>query len=70
MYEIAVTPGTDEKYADVIDDLNTRYKAYMKKGVINLQEAGKVIGKLEQQYDLTNLEMEKLKSHIIGAINE
>ncbi|MBS3681711.1 hypothetical protein KGF86_16065 [Ornithinibacillus massiliensis] len=70
MYEKAVTPGTDEKYTKVIHDLNTRYKAYMKKGVVNLQEAGELLGKLEQQYDLTNLEMEKIKSFIIGKIIE
>lgn len=70
MYEKVVTSGTDEKYAEDIQDLNTRYKSYMKKGVVNLQEAGELVGKLEQLYVLTNPDIEKIKSFIFGKFIE
>ncbi|UOQ94497.1 PRK06851 family protein [Halobacillus shinanisalinarum] len=39
VYAEAVTPGTDEKYADEIDNLTRGYKSYMKEGVAYLKEA-------------------------------
>ncbi|MFD2922466.1 PRK06851 family protein [Halobacillus naozhouensis] len=39
VYAEAVTPGTDEKYADEISNLTRGYKSYMKEGVAFLKEA-------------------------------
>ncbi|MUV39035.1 hypothetical protein JNUCC1_02907 [Lentibacillus sp. JNUCC-1] len=39
LYEIAVAQGTDEKYADTIHDLTTRYKTCMKRGITKLKDA-------------------------------
>lgn len=40
LYEETVTPGTDERYAEEIDNLTKQYKSYMKKGIAALQMEG------------------------------
>lgn len=40
LYEETVTPGTDERYAEEIENLTKQYKSYMKKGVAALQMEG------------------------------
>ena len=39
MYEITVTPGTDEKYAAKLDDIRKRYKKRIKEGITALSAA-------------------------------
>lgn len=70
MYEKTVTPGTDEKYEKEITEINTRYKSYMKKGVVELKAAGDIIQKMEQKYTMEPREMEKVISFISGKIIE
>lgn len=70
MYELAVNPGTDEKYADEINELNNRYKSFMKKGVGDLKKAGDIIGRLEQQFVINQRDIEKITSFIKSKILE
>ncbi|GGF30548.1 hypothetical protein GCM10010954_32100 [Halobacillus andaensis] len=39
LYAETVTAGTDEKFAEEIEELTKSYKSYMKKGIIYLQQA-------------------------------
>ncbi|WP_042221006.1 hypothetical protein [Oceanobacillus manasiensis] len=64
LYEGAVTPGTDEKYADKINKVNDHYKSYMKKGVVELKKAGEYLESLEQQYSSTEQEQKKILEFI------
>ncbi|GIO26455.1 hypothetical protein [Ornithinibacillus bavariensis] len=68
IYEEAVTPGTDEKYAYEIENLNSRYKSFMKKGIQELKQAGEIIQKVEEQFIVDSREIEKVKSFILGRI--
>jgi hypothetical protein len=70
IYEEAVTPGTDEKYANEIQELNTRYKSFMKKGIHDLKEAGDIVRKMEQKFVVEPREVEKIMSFILGKIIE
>lgn len=47
LYELTVTPGTDEKYADEIQDVHDRYKACMKQGVVYIKQAALLHEKLD-----------------------
>ncbi|SFA87834.1 hypothetical protein SAMN04488072_10328 [Lentibacillus halodurans] len=49
LYEELV-PGTDEKYETEINDLNVRYKSYMKEGIGYLKMAGHHRDQIEDQY--------------------
>ncbi|MED4343701.1 PRK06851 family protein [Heyndrickxia coagulans] len=51
MYAAAVTPGTDEKYANEIQAAHKRYKDKMKEGTAWLHEAKVLNDKLEMYYD-------------------
>lgn len=64
LYEGAVTPGTDEKYADEINKVNDHYKSYMKKGVVELKKAGDYLEELEQQYSVTAQEEKEILEFI------
>ncbi|SHF89819.1 hypothetical protein [Ornithinibacillus halophilus] len=68
LYEEAVTPGTDEKYATEIDALNTNYKSFMKKGIVNLKEAGKFHEEVEMQYHFEEHDVSKIVTFILGKI--
>nr|WP_010094177.1 hypothetical protein [Ornithinibacillus scapharcae] len=70
MYDLAVNPGTDEKYAEEINELNSRYKSFMKKGVADLKNAGEIISNLEQHFVINQREIEKITSFIDGKIIE
>ncbi|WP_026908896.1 hypothetical protein [Paucisalibacillus globulus] len=70
MYEKTVTPGTDEKYKKEITEINSRYKSYMKKGIIELKAAGDIINKMEQKFAMEPQEIDKITSFIIGKIIE
>ncbi|WP_077597092.1 hypothetical protein [Oceanobacillus kimchii] len=64
LYEEAVTPGTDEKYADEINKVNDHYKSFMKKGVVELRKAGAYLEELEQQYSCTEKEQKEILKFI------
>lgn len=70
MYDLAVTPGTDEKYAEDISELNSRYKSFMKQGVIELKKAGEIIRNLEQQFVVNPRDIDKVTSFIDNKIME
>ncbi|WP_042142609.1 hypothetical protein [Paucisalibacillus sp. EB02] len=70
MYEKTVTPCTDEKYEKEITEINSRYKSYMKKGVVELKAAGDIINKIEQKFTMDPREIEKITSFISGKIIE
>ncbi|MFC4023994.1 hypothetical protein ACFOUV_09320 [Oceanobacillus longus] len=57
LYKETVTPGTDEKFAEQIHSINTHYKSYMKKGIHDLQKAGKYFEENEQKYIHTDQEI-------------
>jgi hypothetical protein len=66
LYEETVTPGTDEKYATQINEINEHYKSFMRKGINNLTEAGEYLEKIEHQYSFTNRDI----NQIMVIINE
>ncbi|WLV24003.1 hypothetical protein QR721_10205 [Aciduricibacillus chroicocephali] len=49
-YELFVNPGTDEKYADIIEGVTRRYKKKAGEGIEWLKEAGKIMERLEEPY--------------------
>ncbi len=52
VYDEAVTPGTDEKYADEISNLTRGYKSYMKEGGRFLKEAKQHNDELDSLYQV------------------
>jgi len=62
LYEAAVTPGTDEKYAENIKEITQAYKAYMKKGINSLKKAGDILRAIENEY-FAYIDTEKLKQY-------
>ncbi|MFB5663439.1 PRK06851 family protein [Alteribacillus sp. HJP-4] len=50
LYKQVVTPGTDEKYAEAIQEHTAGYKTWMKKGAAYLKEASQINEKLENMY--------------------
>lgn len=61
LYKETVAAGTDEKFADEINELNSNYKSYMKKGIGNLKEAGFYRDQMENKYELPDeKELEKV----------
>jgi len=49
-YELFVEKGTDELFAEEINDVHDRYKAFTKKGVQHLKTAGEAIKRMEAPY--------------------
>ncbi|MFA1821306.1 hypothetical protein ACDX78_14215 [Virgibacillus oceani] len=68
IYEIAVTPGTDEKYAKEIGEVHDRYKSYMKNGVKNIKKAGEYLEAIEQQFHFTSEEIKNITDFITQKI--
>ncbi|RDW15646.1 AAA family ATPase [Oceanobacillus chungangensis] len=68
LYEETVTPGTDEKYAAQIQEVNQLYKSYMKKGIEDLKEAGKYLEEIENQFTFTNTDIIQIMDRIHGEI--
>lgn len=64
LYEEAVAPGTDEKYADEIEKTTKRYKAHMKKGIQHLQEADRYLDSFEGQFQYTEKEINNIVTFI------
>lgn len=50
VYELAITPGTDEKYADPIRGIKDRYSASMKHSISLLAEVKQIVQRLEEIY--------------------
>ncbi|WP_339227177.1 AAA family ATPase [Oceanobacillus sp. FSL K6-2867] len=69
LYLETVTPGTDEKFAKKIDAVNRNYKSYMKKGIQDLQQAGKAFEALEQKFIIKEQDIEKAVEYIQDKIN-
>lgn len=72
LYDIAVMPGTDEKYEKDITFFNRRYKSQMKKGMEYLKEVQQVNKKLEQIYTTgANMELfNTLVTQLYEQVNE
>lgn len=68
LYEEAVTSGTDEKYAEEINDINSRYKAYMKKGIAYLKQAGNHLENMERNFTFREEDIEKAIAAILKKI--
>ncbi|MCM3740254.1 hypothetical protein M3210_08225 [Oceanobacillus luteolus] len=69
LYEEAVTPGTDEKYAKEIAELNQEYKSYMKKGLEVLKDEGKKILAAENGRNFSQIEIDQIVSQIQTKMN-
>lgn len=50
LYKELVTPGTDEKFAHEISELNYRYKSFLKRGNECLKEAGLYQSEIEKKF--------------------
>ncbi|MUK89061.1 hypothetical protein GMD78_11820 [Ornithinibacillus sp. L9] len=68
LYQELVTPGTDEKFAIEIDKLNRDYKAYMKKGIVHLRDAGAYLEQVEQQFVFNEQEVDRITNFILEKI--
>lgn len=69
LYEIAVKPGTDEKYEKEISEVTKLYKSYMKKGIQEIKKHATTIMEQDKKIKFTNEEVEqalqKLQKEII-----
>lgn len=69
LYEIAVKPGTDEKYEKEITEVTKLYKSYMKKGIQEIKKHATTIMEQDKKIKFTNEEVEqalqKLQKEII-----
>jgi len=68
LYEEAVTPGTDEKFADEIQSTKAHYKSFMKKGIKNLKEADRYLAAYEKLFSFTQLEIDKITKFVQKSI--
>lgn len=69
LYEIAVTPGTDEKYQNEIAKLTSHYKSYMRKGIEVLKQRGAEIVKEEEAYNISSTELDNRVEAIRSKVN-
>lgn len=51
LYEEAVAPGTDEKFAQEIANITKKYKSYMKQGISSIKRAYEYRELIEERYD-------------------
>ncbi|MHA6252394.1 hypothetical protein [Oceanobacillus sp. CAU 1775] len=68
LYEIAVTPGTDEKYAQKIDELTKSYKSFMKKGIEEIKNYGAAIVSKEEKLNFSDEEIEQAFQKLLKQI--
>ncbi|SDJ18836.1 hypothetical protein [Natribacillus halophilus] len=68
LYKEAVTPGTDEKYADEINQVNGAYKAYMKKGLKHLVAAGTYLEIMEDQFTFDETQVSAITEDLMAYI--
>ncbi|WP_240452379.1 hypothetical protein [Virgibacillus sp. YIM 98842] len=64
IYEIAVSPGTDEKYAKEIKETHDHYKSYMKNGIKKIKKAGEHLETIEQQFYFKDEEIKNITDFI------
>jgi hypothetical protein len=71
MYETTIAPGTDEKYAEEIEEINGRYSAKMKEGTRLLAQAKSLHDDLENFYieAMDFALVEKMKNEINAEIH-
>lgn len=70
LYEELVTPGTDEKYAEEIDELNHTYKSHMKEGIEHLKEAGLYQSQLENEFaNIDETDINRVTDYILSHLN-
>jgi hypothetical protein len=67
LYDIAVTPGTDEKYRNEITVLTTKYKDFMRKGLQELKQYGE---KIVREEDAKPFPKEKLHEEVKEILSE
>jgi len=71
MYTRAIKPGTDEKYADKISEIQERYSAKMKEATSYLAKAKELHDQLENIYieavdfNILNIKKEEVNNEII-----
>ncbi|RDW16996.1 hypothetical protein CWR48_15440 [Oceanobacillus arenosus] len=65
LYKETVTPGTDERFATEIHEVNQHYKSFMKKGIDKLKEAGEYLDVLESQWSFTEKDIEEAVEAIL-----
>ncbi|MBP1971196.1 hypothetical protein J2Z83_003335 [Virgibacillus natechei] len=70
LYEEAVTPGTDEKFAEEIHKLNTAYKSFMKRGISDLKIAGEHLRNMEKVYNVVEKDVKQVTGFITTNIAE
>lgn len=51
LYDLTVTPGTDERFADEIKTVHDQYKSYMKQGVVYIQQAASLHEKIDKLFE-------------------
>ncbi|MBB6451412.1 hypothetical protein HNR44_003419 [Geomicrobium halophilum] len=68
LYKEAVTPGTDEKYANEINQINGDYKSYMKKGLNHLTAAGNHLESMEDHYTFDKKQVNKITEDLMTHI--
>lgn len=68
LYEETVTPGTDEKFAKEIHEVNTNYKSYMKKAIQDLKQADHYLEKMEEMYKSSKNEIDLITVFITDQI--
>lgn len=64
IYKLAVTPGTDEKYAKEIEAVKARYKSHMKKGIKHIKKAGEYLEAIEEQFHFNDEEIKNITDFI------
>lgn len=69
LYEIAVTPGTDEKYQEKISQLTQDYKSFMKKGLQVIKQEGEIFVKTEEAKEILPTELKKAVDDIQLKLN-
>ena len=68
LYKETVTPGTDEKFAAEIQEVNTNYKSYMKKAIQDLKKAGHYLEKEEEAHTFSESETNSITAFITEKI--
>ena len=64
LYEETVTPGTDEKYEELIAQLTKRYKTEMRNGLACLQQLKQFTPKTDQSKEVYSTSMKEISNHI------
>lgn len=68
LYEEAVAPGTDEKYAKEINEVTQHYKSHLKQGTDKLKEAELFQKEIEKNYSFTVDDVNEIMSAVLKHI--